>query len=384
MILHIDMDAFFAQIEQIDNPELKGKPVIIGNSSNRGVVSTASYEARKYGIHSAMPVFQAKKLCPEGIFVPTRMERYKEISYKIMNLLTNFSPIVEPVSIDEAYIDITGCSRLFGDNRQIALSIKKAIFDNIQLTSSVGIAPVRFLAKIASDINKPDGITIISDKQMHNFILSLPVKKIPGIGKKAQKALQLVGILTMQDVKDCPMPILLKKLGKSGIRLKEFANGIDKTPILFSDTVKSVSTEETLSENTWSKEILQKIILKQSETIGNQLRKKKLKAKTINIKIKDSDFKLIVRSATILSPTNTSIIIFREALKLFDNYPLVKKVRLIGVGTSGIVPENFPVQADLFQEQENQEKKWEQVDKTVDSVAQRFGNSFIGKASYIK
>ena len=383
MILHIDMDAFFAQIEQIDNPELKGKPVIIGNNSNRGVVSTASYEARKYGIHSAMPVFQAKKLCPKGIFVPTRMERYREVSYKIMNLLTNFSPIVEPVSIDEAYIDITGCSRLFGDNRQIALKIKKTIFNDTQLTSSIGIAPVRFLAKIASDINKPDGITIISDNHMYNFILSLPVKKIPGIGKKAQKALQLIGILTMQDVKNCPMPILLKKLGKSGIRLKEFANGIDKTPILFSNRIKSVSTEETLSENTWSKEILKKFILKQSETIGHRLRKKKLKAKTINIKIKESDFKLIVRSTTILTPTNTSIIIFREALKLFDNYPFIKKIRLIGVGTSGLVPENFPIQEDLFQEEENPDKKWEEVDKTVDLVTQRFGDNFISKASYI-
>jgi DNA polymerase-4 len=200
MILHIDMDAFYASVEQLDNPRLKNKCVIVGGTSNRGVVSAASYEARRFGIHSAMPIYQAKQKCPHGIFVPPRMSRYKAVSKKVMALLRDFSPLVEPVSIDEAYMDITGCQRLFGEPQETAGEIKRQIKETVQLTCSIGVAPNKFLAKIASDLEKPDGLTLILPDRVAEFIDSLPIKKVPGVGKKMYRQLELLRIRTLGDV----------------------------------------------------------------------------------------------------------------------------------------------------------------------------------------
>jgi DNA polymerase-4 len=380
MILHVDMDAFFASVEQLDNPELKGKCVIVGRS-NRGVVTAASYEARKYGVHSAMPVFQAKRKCPDGIFLPPRMTRYKEISKKIMSLLRGFSPLVEPISIDEAYVDITGCERLHGQPRQIAIHIKKMIKESLDLTCSVGIAPNKFLAKIASDMDKPDGLIIISPNEVIPFIESLPIYKVPGVGKKMKRRLEVLGIKTLGDVQKCPEKILTQQFGKFGRNLIRLAAGIDDDPVRPVSTHKSVSTEKTLPEDTDDILLLKKYLIMQSQEVGRELRRLEIKVRTITLKLKDADFKQVTRSVTVALPTQSSETIYRVAERLLLDYRLTKKVRLIGVGTSGFLSAVAPVQKDLFEHERQKSYRWETVDKTLDTITTRFGKGVIKRAT---
>jgi len=381
MILHIDMDAFYASVEELDNPQLKGKCVIVAGQSERSVVSAANYEARKFGVHSAMPVFQARQKCPEAVFLPPRMGRYKELSAKIMSVLCEFSPLVEPSSIDEAYVDITGCERLFGGVRGIALSIKKRIKETLNLTCSLGAAPNKFLAKIASDMDKPDGLTIIMPEDVQQFIATLPIHKVPGVGKNTHGKLKLLGIKTLGDVKKYPGEILIKKFGKFGHRLMELAYGIDRSVVTPTAETKSVSTEETLLEDTGDKQVLKKYILKQSEKVGREIRKLGIKAKTISIKIKHSDFKQITRSVTIKNPTQSSEVIIREAFQLLENYGMPKKVRLIGVGASNLVLKAEPIQIDIFEHDDTKSSNWEKLDEAIDTITDKFGTDIIKRAS---
>jgi len=381
MILHIDMDAFYASVEQLDHPELKGKCVIVGGSSNRGVVSAASYEARKYGVHSAMPIFQAKKKCPQGVFTPPRISRYKAVSKEIMALLRTYTPVVEPVSIDEAYMDLSGCEQMFGDPETIAISIKRNIKDTVQLTCSVGVAPNKFLAKIASDMDKPDGFMIIPESKVNAFIESLPIRKVPGVGAMMHKKLDAMGIKMLGDVKRFSEASLLRRLGKFGNRLFELASGMDPSPVTPTAEHKSISSEETLAVNTSDKSVLCRYMLRQSEDVGRQLRQLELKAKTVTIKIKHGDFKQKTRSNTISTPTQSSETIYKEAKKLLGAYPIDKQVRLIGVGVSGLVSKSAPTQLDLFNMQEKEDDRWERVDKALDSISQKFGKSAVKRAT---
>ena len=303
MILHVDMDAFFASVEQLDNPDLRGKCVIVGGLSNRSVVSAASYEAREFGIHSAMPIFKARQKCPHGIYIKPRMHRYKEVSEMVMEVLVKYSPLVEQVSIDEAYIDITGCEKLYGEPGEIAINIKKEIKEDIGLTCSIGVAPSKVLAKISSDMDKPDGLFIISHDEVPEFIETLPVNKVPGVGKVTGKRLEMLGISTLGDVKRYPEEILLKRIGKFGKRLIDLSSCIDISTIENVHVHKSVSKETTLGEDTKKLEILREHVLKQSEYVGRELRKLKVRARTITLKIKDSDHKQVTRSTTIENPT---------------------------------------------------------------------------------
>ena len=227
--MHIDMDAFYASVEQLDDPRLKNKCVIVGGTSNRGVVSAASYEARQFGVRSAMPIYQARQKCPHGIFVPPRMDRYQAISKKIMAVLRDFSPLVEPVSIDEAYVDIAGCQHLFGEPQEIAREIKRKIRQTVNLSCSVGVAPNKFLAKIASDMQKPDGLVLIPPEKVSAFVESLPIKKVPGVGNKMLPKLELLGIHTLGDVQRLPQQTLLRHLGKFGLRLRTLSYGTEFT-----------------------------------------------------------------------------------------------------------------------------------------------------------
>lgn len=378
------MDAYFASVEQLDDPGLKGKCVIVGGLSKRGVVSAASYEARKFGVHSATPMFQARQKCPQGIFVRPRMKRYQELSEKIMDLLRDFSPLVEQVSVDEAYVDITGCERLHGSPEEIAVSIKKQIMDKVNLTCSVGIAPNKFLAKIASDMDKPDGLTIIMPDKAQQFIETLPVRKVPGVGKTTGTQLEQMDIKTLGDVNKYPEEILLNRLGKYGQRLIDISNCIDDSPVTTKREHKSVSSEETLAEDTDDKSLLGSYILEQSEDVGRQLRELGKRARTITLKIKHADFKQVTRSVTVATPTQSSEIIYQEALRLLEAYRINKKVRLIGVGTSGFVPGTIPIQMDLFGDTKKRIPGWEKVDRTVDSITKKFGKDVIGKATLRK
>ena len=384
MILHIDMDAFYASVEQLDNPWLRGKCVMVGGTSDRGVVMAASYEARRFGVRSATPVFKARKMCPEGIFIPPRMHRYKEVSKKIMSALREITPAVEVVSIDEAYMDIAGSERLHGDPKKIAMAIKEDIKESQHLTCSVGVASGKFLAKVASDLDKPDGLTIIWPDDVQRFIVNLPVHKVPGVGKKTFQQLTSMGIQTLGDIEKFPEKMLLDRLGKFGTRLIELASGSDHSAVIPDAPNKSISSECTLSEDTGDKKLLKTCMLKQAESVARQLRKANVKAKTITLKLKHADFKQISRSKTVVIPTQSSETIYRHAARLLEEYRLVQKVRLVGVGTSGFTSCALPIQLDLFDRTCQNDSCWTKVDRTLETINQKFGQDAIKRASLSK
>ncbi len=375
------MDAFFASVEQRDNPELRNKPVIISKDSKRSVVSTASYEARKFGIRSAMPVFQAKQKCDHLIIVPVNMEKYIIASKKIMKVLSKFSPLVEQVSIDEAYVDIKGCKRLFGTPQKIAHAIKQSIYKELCLTCSIGIAPLKFLSKIASDMNKPDGLTIIEKDQVKEFIFSLPIQKVSGVGKSAMKQMNLLQIKTLGDINKYSLQILNKKFGKLGHRLLELSNGIDPSKVNSNYLRQSISSERTLSEDTYEFEIIKKVLLDRSQDVGKKLRKENLVCKNVFIKLKFSDFSQITRNKKLSLRICSSTDIFNNAVELYNKIHLKKRIRLIGVGVTALKDKNAPVQLELIQVQNKRKKQWESVDMAVDSISEKFGNNIIKKAA---
>ena len=384
MILHVDMDAFFASVEQLDNPSLKGKCVIVGGLSDRGVVAACSYEARKYGVHSAMPMFQARRRCPDAVIVPPRKSRYTELSAQIMDVLRRFSPLVEPVSIDEAYVDITGCEKLYGNPESIAESVKTKIKAAVNLSCSVGVAPLKFLAKIASDMDKPDGLTVIEPDRMLDFIATLPLKKVPGVGRKMQGQLAELGLKTLGDIRKYPKKMLAARLGKFGIRLLELSTGVDASVVTPETSPKSVSSEETLAADTRDKKLLGRYILKHAEDVARQLRRKGVRARTVILKLKHSDFTLVTRRAPLAQPSQSADPICRVATRLLDQYVVHRDIRLIGVGASGLLPVKTPVQMDLFSGEKTKDQNWEKIDRTVDRIARRFGKGVIHRASLSK
>jgi len=375
------MDAFFAAIEQRDNPDLKNKPVIVSGNSERSVVSTASYEARKFGISSAMPVFQAKQKCDHLIIVPGNMKKYQATSKKIMDIISRFSPLVEQVSIDEAYVDIKGLERLFGSPRQIGMAIKNDLYNELSLTCSVGITPLKFLSKIASDMNKPNGLTIIERLEIKDFISCLPIRKIPGIGSRAMKQMDFLQIKFLGDIKKVSLPILTQKFGKMGLRLLELSNGIDASTVQTHSIRKSISSETTLPQDISDYEAVKRVILDRSQSVGNTLRKKNLVCKTIFIKLKFSDFSQITRSRTLDTQICSSSAIFNEALSLYKQFSLKKKIRLVGIGVTALKDKNAPVQLQLIQDGNLQKKHWESVDSAIDSISEKFGSNLVKKAS---
>ncbi len=383
MILHLDMDAFFASVEQLDRPELRGKCVIVGGSSSRGVVTTASYEARQFGVRSAMPMFEARRRCPHGIIVPGRMHRYKEISGRVMARLNTFTPQVEKVSIDEAYMDISGCGRLHGSPAEMGAAIKKAVRDEVQLTCSVGIAPIRFLAKIASDIRKPDGLTIIPPDEVMPFIDRLPIQKVPGVGPKALKKLKRMGVDKLGHIRRYKLDALTRQMGKFGGRLMALAHGEDDTPVTPFSPAKSFSSENTLARDMADRDQLLRYLLHHAEDVGRQLRRHGAKARTVTLKIKYDDFRQITRSTTLQQPFQSSEILYNQARRLLDAKLLRQKIRLIGVGASNLVTTQTPAQMDLFPSHPIQDNSWENIDQAVDAINDKFGFAIVNKANLI-
>jgi len=370
------MDAFFAAIEALDDSSLKGKPVIVGGLSRRGVVSTASYEARRFGIHSAMPVFKAREKCPHGIFLPVKMERYKEVSKKIMGLLKDFSPLVEQVSIDEAYLDITGTENLFGCPEDIARRIKERVGKETGLTCSIGIAPNKFMAKVASDMNKPDGLKIISDSEVDQFLSILPVGKIPGVGKRTLEELRRHSVKTVGDLKRFSKEQLLEDFGKFGLRLYNIAKGRDNESVTPDREIKSISSEETLQKDTGDLSKLKDLVKEHAEKVAWRLRNEELKGKTITIKIKFSDFSAFTKSQTIAEATDSSKILRDSAMKLFLDSPIKRKVRLIGVAVSNLDVGKEEAQMSLFEDPGKTDKN-RKVEEAMDEIRGKFGGKVI-------
>lgn len=383
-ILHVDMDAFFASIEQRDNPAYRNKPLIVGGRT-RGVVSTCSYEARKFGVHSAMPIFEAKRKCPQGIFITPRGKVYHEVSQQIHAILQNYSPLVEMASIDEAYLDITGLENLFGTPLAIAHALQNEIYQKTNgLTCSIGIAPIKFLAKIASDERKPHGIFMISYADMPGYLNELSIAKIPGVGKRFLEELKKLSIKKCADVLCLDKTFWEQKFGKAGIMLYDRASGIDDREVEPCTERKSESAETTLEENVADKAVLKKWLLVHAERVGAGLRKQNLKGRTINIKIKFADFKQITRQLTLDKQTNATDTIYQNACLLLDDIALSKPVRLIGLGVSGFEELTENKQLSLFSMLEEKEETKEMIeerrnhlDAALDELRKKYGKSAV-------
>ncbi len=361
----------------MDNPALRGKPVAVGTDCTRGVLSAASYEARKFGVRSAMPSRMAKKLCPELIFMPGRMGRYKELSQAIMGALQNFSPHVEQASIDEAYVDGAGLERLFGPIESLCTQIQSAVHEaSGGLTCSVGAAPKKFLAKIASDIHKPHGIYVLHPEAIPAFLQKLPVQKIPGVGKKFMEDLQKLGVRHAGDVARYPEEFWQRRFGKGGMQLWRRAHGHDSNLVTPYTEPKSESCETTFHEDTLDKAFLQKNLMAQAERVGASLRKQGFSGRTITLKVKFADFSQITRSRTLSQSTQGTQTIFATACELLENLTLTQKVRLIGVGVSGFHAGSE--QGLLFQTSpQESSKKHDKLDSALDSLRQKFGQKAI-------
>lgn len=330
-IIHVDMDAFYASVEQEDNPSLKGKPVIIGGNSIRGVVATCSYEARKYGIHSAMPIFMAKSKCPNGVFLPVRHNRYREISNEVFSIFYKVTALVEPLSIDEAYLDVT---QLDEDPLSIGCRIKDEVLKQTGLTLSVGISYNKFLAKLASDWNKPNGIKVITQDVIPEILKPLSISKIYGIGKKSIYKLNKIGIFTINDLLNLPKEYFIDLFGKNGIEIYNRVFGIDHREVTPDREVKSIGRETTLSKDTDDKVYLKSFIFEFAQDISDSLKQSNLLAKTITIKLKTFNFETHTKSKTIHHYTNSFQEIYNIAYSILDDINLKEEIRLIGLTVS--------------------------------------------------
>ena len=324
VIIHVDMDAFFASVEQRDAPHLKGKPVVVGadpkGGQGRGVVSTCSYEARRFGIHSAMPISLAYQRCPQAVFLPGNFKKYREVSEEIFNILYNFTPHIEPVSIDEAFLDITGSFHFYETPFKTALAIKDQIKKKVQLTASIGIAPVKMVAKIASDYAKPDGLLEVKEEDVLNFLWPLTINKLWGVGPKTQEMLNKIGIKTIGELAHQSPEVLYERFGEHGLHLYDLANGLDPREVIGDDEIKSVSHEHTFETDTDNREEIYKIILELSEKLSRRLRKLELKAKTLTFKIRLKGFKTYTRALTLAERTNFFDTIHQKSKELFDEF----------------------------------------------------------------
>ncbi len=335
-IIHVDMDAFYASVEQRDNPEYKGKPVVVGGTpEQRGVVAACSYEARKFGIHSAMPAAQAYKKCPKAIFLKPRFTAYREVSAQIQDVFHQFTELVEPLSLDEAYLDVTNNQEFSGSATLIAKQIKKIIKEKTDLNASAGISYNKFLAKIASDMDKPDGLFLITPEQGPEFIKTLPIRKFHGIGKATEKRMNAVGIHTGNDLLQKSLNELVMKFGKAGHFYFDIARGIDLRPVNNKRERKSLGKETTFSEDIGDTGEMFKVLDELSNSVARSLFEKQLVAKTITLKVKYADFESITRSRTIEKPTQSASNITKLVKELLkDTEAGNRKVRLLGVSTS--------------------------------------------------
>ena len=402
--MHVDMDAFFASVEQLDHPEYKGHPVIVGGLSSRGVVATASYEARKFGVHSAMPISRAKKLCPHGIYVYPNMARYKEISHIIHKVMEEFTPIIEPLSLDEAFLDVTGITHKFTGPKALGRAIKDRVFEETGLIISAGLAPNKFLAKLASDLDKPDGLVVIPYGKECESLVNFPIKRIWGVGPSTERRLKDGGFTLIKDVQALPDENpLVPYVGNQARRIWELARGIDERPVEPDRQIQSVGNEETYESDVEDPAVIDLELHYFANHVAKRLRKYGLMGHTVSIKVRYNDFKTVSRQKRLDSSTDqerviydTSVLLWnklmRDALSVkqeeqevmgatpkpkFDNSILevpVKPIRLLGVTVSGLSTEGI-VQDDLFSIEADE--KDEKLSIVLDSLASKFGEGAI-------
>lgn len=379
-IIHCDMDAFFAAVEQKDQPQLKGRPVIVGgHPQSRGVVSTCSYEARAFGVRSAMPMAQAQRLCPQAVFLPVRMHRYQEISARIIEIFQQYTPVVEVLSIDEAFLDVRGCENLFGDAETIAQQIKSHVLKEHGLTLSAGISYNKFLAKTASELGKPDGFTVITPQEAKEILAPLPVRRLWGVGPKTSQQLNRLGYHTIGDLQQADLKTVHHQLGNTGQQLWLLAHGQDDRSVETDRQRQSIGREITFSEDVHDWSILEQLLYEFADELGYLLRRAGQKAATVTIKVRYADFQTITRSQSI-QPTDYNHLIIQTALQLLQKCP-PGQVRLIGLSLSHLVEETL-VQPGLFDLEQRQTDS--ELYRVIDSMRERFGEGTVIRARHLK
>jgi DNA polymerase IV len=375
-ILHVDLDAFFAAVEQRDRPELRGRPVIVGGGgpTYRGVVSAASYEARRFGVHSAMPLRTAGALCPDGVFLPVDGTKYQAVSREIMVILRRFTPLVEPISIDEAFLDVTGSLALFGDGEAIGRRIRATIQGEIGLTASVGVATSKLVAKVASDLRKPDALVVVAPGTEAGFLAPLPITRLWGVGEAMAKALREIGVTTVGDLAALPPDLIERRFGKHGASLVDRARGIDPDPVGDRANAKSIGHEHTFDVDTSDVEVIERTLLAMADGVAGRLRSAGVKAGTVTVKIRDSTFRTITRQRTLPEPTDLTEPIWRTALELARPEVRGMRVRLLGVTASHLGERE---QMALFGGDDGRRRK---VVEAADSIRRRYGERAVTRA----
>ena len=369
-IIHVDMDAFFAAVEQRDHPEYQGKPVIVGGLGNRGVVSTASYEARRFGVHSALPMITARRLCPQGIFVAGNHHKYAGISQQIMTILNEYSPLLEQVSVDEAFLDVTGMELLYATPVDIAREIKRRVKAELALTISAGVAPNKFLAKMASDLQKPDGLVVVEHGREKEFLHKLPVEKLWGVGDVTAKSLQAKGIKTIGQLAQLQETQLKSFFGQNAVVIHALARGCDDRPVVQEREAKSVGAEETFETDLRDVDAMRTVLMGLAERVGWRLRQERVAGRTITLKLRYGSFQTLTRRRTLADPVQSDETIYRVAVELLEQQKEIGSgVRLLGITVSQLAPEG-PLGVSLF---ENGEEKGRLLSSAMDRMRLKFG-----------
>lgn len=374
-IMHIDLDAFFVSVEQVLNPELKGKPVVVGGRPDRrGVVASASYEARAFGLHAGMPLSTASRLCPQATFIEGSFSKYRDASQKFMAILADFSPFLEPVGLDEAYLEATGFESIYGSIHQMAVAMKQRIKDELGFCASVGIAGCKVVAKVASELSKPDGLLEVATGEETSFLAPLPIAKLPGIGKKTEQILRGLGINTIGNLSVTPLSALKSHFGASGELLYRLARGIDDRKVEPPGAAKSISRETTFGKDTKDRSLLKATLRYLSERVGADLRRRSKQARCITLKLRYADFTTITRSFTLRQTSDTDQTIFDTGEKLLRKALLAEKqpVRLIGIGVSNLTEPGR--QLDML---DPSAQRLEQLNKAIDRIRKKYGFSAI-------
>jgi len=381
-IIHLDMDAFFASVEVLDNPHLKGRPVIVGGSAERGVVSAASYEARRFGVHSALPMALARKRCPQGVFLPVRMARYQELSAAILAIFFRFTPLVEPLSLDEAFLDVSGCRALFGPPEAIARRLKELIHLETGLTCSAGVASSKLVAKIASDLEKPDGLTVVPPGMEREFLAPLAIERLWGVGKSTRKTLRMMGVKNIGDLNRLPESILTGKFGKPGRGMHRAALGIDHRPVVTERPVQSVGNEETFATDLTDPAAIRRELLTLATRVGRRLRRAGLRGRTITLKIKYHDFAQISRSTTLAEASADDQLLYRTCWQLLQTSERAgSPIRLLGITAANLVASSSGRQLKLFPLPGNTTKKNDALHAAMDKIRDKFGEKSLQRGT---
>ena len=379
IIVHADLDAFYAAVEQLDDPSLRGKPVLVGPNSYRGVVLTASYEARPYGVGSAMPVAEARRRCPHAVIVPPRFERYEEVSKQVMDIFGDFSPAVEPLSLDEAFLDMSGSERIFGPPAVIGRKIKEAVSEATCLDVSVGVSGSKYVAKVASAHGKPNGLTVVPPDVAVEWLAPLPVDRLWGVGTKTAPKLHILGLMTIGDIAASDERELRLRLGSAGSHFYRLAHAMDPRRVHGHRTTRSIGSDRTLSEDVSHRADIELHLRRAAERIARRLRTKKYVARGIRVRLKTTEFQMLSRQRLLPKPDDSADLFFAVSRTLLDGFDHRGPFRLVGLTAFGLDWRNQPVQSDLFEDRRKRD-----LESTIDQLAERFGGGIVMRATDLR